>query len=84
MDSTRAADLGVAASREFSAVIAGVLGAARMAKFDGSWVPRGIYTFVLAVITLGTTFIATETQARDLTPVADALDERRASLAVGR
>ena len=80
--------LGVAVSREFSAVIAGglagVLGAALIAKFDGSWVPLGIYTFVLALITLGTTFIATETKARDLTRVADALDERRAASAAVR
>ena len=44
--------LGVAVSREFSAVIAGglagVLGAALIKWFDGSWVPLGVYTFVLA------------------------------------
>ncbi|WP_375431446.1 MFS transporter [uncultured Friedmanniella sp.] len=76
--------LGVAVSREFSAVIAGglagVLGAVLIAKFDGSWVPLGAYTFVLAVITFGTTFIATETKARDLTRVEDALDDKRAGL----
>ena len=42
--------LGVAVSREFSAVIAGglagVLGAALIKWFDGSWVPLGVYTFV--------------------------------------
>jgi len=80
--------LGVAVSREFSAVIAGglagVLGAILIAKFDGSWVPLGVYTFVLAAITFGTTFVATETKARDLTRVSDALDERRATSAAAR
>lgn len=71
--------LGVAVSREFSAVIAGglagVLGAVLIKVFDGSWIPLGIYTFILAAITLGTTFIVPETRGRDLTSVADALDE---------
>jgi len=71
--------LGVAVSREFSAVIAGgmagVLGAALIKWFDGSWVPLGIYTFVLAGITFATTFITPETRGRDLIPVEDALDE---------
>ena len=44
--------LGVAVTREFSAVIAGglagVLGARLIATYDGSWVPLGIYTFILA------------------------------------
>ena len=72
--------LGVAVSREFSAVIAGglagVLGAVLIKAFDGSWVPLGVYTFVLAAITLGTTFIVPETRARDLTLVTDALEDR--------
>jgi MHS family metabolite:H+ symporter-like MFS transporter len=74
--------LGVAVTREFSAVIAGglagVLGAILIAAFDGSWVPLGVYTFVLAAITFGTTFIAPETRGRDLLQVEDALDEVRA------
>ena len=74
--------LGVAVTREFSAVIAGglagVLGAILIAAFDGSWVPLGLYTFVLAAITFGTTFIAPETQGRDLLQVEDALDDVRA------
>jgi MHS family metabolite:H+ symporter-like MFS transporter len=74
--------LGVAVSREFSAVIAGglagVLGAALIAKFDGSWVPLAIYTFILASITLATTFVATETRGRDLTRIEDALDDKQA------
>jgi MHS family metabolite:H+ symporter-like MFS transporter len=73
---------GVAVTREFSAVIAGglagVLGAILIATFDGSWVPLGVYTFVLAAITFGTTFIAPETQGRDLLQVEDALDDVRA------
>lgn len=71
--------LGVAISREFSAVIAGgmagVLGAILIKEFNGSWVPLAIYAFVLAVITFATTFITPETKARDLTHIADALHE---------
>ena len=74
--------LGVAVSREFSAVIAGglagVLGAVLIKQFDGSWVPLAIYAFILAAITLGTTFITPETKGRDLTKLSDALDEQRA------
>jgi MFS transporter, MHS family, metabolite:H+ symporter len=73
--------LGVAVTREFSAVIAGglagVLGAILIAAFDGSWVPLGVYTFVLAAITFGTTFISPETQGRDLLRVEDAFDAAR-------
>jgi MHS family metabolite:H+ symporter-like MFS transporter len=73
--------LGVAISREFSAVIAGglagVLGAVLIRQFDGSWLPLAIYAFVLAVITLGTTFMSPETRARDLTRLPDALAEVR-------
>ncbi len=73
--------LGVAMSRELSAVlaggIAGVLGSALIAIFDGSWVPLAIYTFVLAGISLLTTFITPETRGRDLTKVEDALVEAR-------
>jgi MHS family metabolite:H+ symporter-like MFS transporter len=71
--------LGVAVSREFSAVIAGglagVLGAYLIKAFDGSWLPLGIYTFVLAAITLATTFVTPETVRRDLTRINDALDD---------
>ncbi len=78
--------LGVAISREFSAVIAGglagILGAILIKAYHGSWLPLGIYTFVLAVITLATTFVTPETVRRDLTEVADALDEVRAQGAV--
>ena len=76
MFGNRHRDLGVAVSREFSAVIAGglagVLGAALIARFDGSWVPLGVYTFILARITLATTFLATEIGGRDLARIEDA------------
>jgi MHS family metabolite:H+ symporter-like MFS transporter len=54
-----------------------------IAAFDGSWVPLGVYTFVLAAITFGTTFIAPETQGCDLLQVEDALDDVRAVDNVG-
>ena len=53
-------------------------GAALIDWFDGSWVPLGVYTFVLAAITFATTFITPETRGRDLIPVEDALDEVKA------
>jgi MHS family metabolite:H+ symporter-like MFS transporter len=58
--------------------LAGVLGAALIKWFDGSWMPLGVYTFVLAAITLATTFITPETRGRDLIRVEDALDELKA------
>jgi MHS family metabolite:H+ symporter-like MFS transporter len=71
--------LGVAISREFSAVIAGgragVLGAILIKEFDGSWL--GIYAFILAVITFATTFITPDTVGRDLTRITDAVDDDR-------
>ena len=80
--------IGVAVTRKFSAVIAGglagVLGAIFIAAFDGSWLPLGVYTFVLAAITFETTFIAPETQGCDLLQVEDALDDVRAGLLVSR
>lgn len=80
--------LGVAISREFSAVIAGgaagVLGAILIKQFNGSWIPLAIYAFVLALITLGTTFITPETRQRDLTRLPDALDDVRAGVEIQR
>jgi MHS family metabolite:H+ symporter-like MFS transporter len=74
--------LGVAVSREFSAVIAGglagVLGAYLIKVYNGSWLPLAIYTFVLAAITFVTTFVTPETLQRDLTRIPDALDDARA------
>jgi MHS family metabolite:H+ symporter-like MFS transporter len=72
--------LGVAVSREFSAVIAGglagVLRAILIKTFGGSWLPLAIYAFILAAITLATTFITPETVGRDLTQLEDAGSER--------
>jgi hypothetical protein len=74
--------LGVAVSREFSAVIAGglagVLGAALIKWFDGSWVPLGCLYLRPGGITFATTFITPETRGRDLIRVEDALDELKA------
>jgi MFS transporter, MHS family, metabolite:H+ symporter len=64
--------------------LAGVLGAILIAAYHGSWVPLDIYTFVLAIITLAATFIAPETQGRDLTRIQDALVDTRAGVAVER
>jgi MHS family metabolite:H+ symporter-like MFS transporter len=41
-------------------------------------VPLGVYTFVLAAITLATTFVTPETRGRDLIRIDDALDEVKA------
>jgi MHS family metabolite:H+ symporter-like MFS transporter len=80
--------LGVAISREFSAVIAGglagILGAILIKAYDGSWVPLGVYTFGLAAITCATTFITPETRQRDLTRVTDGLDDVRAEVAIAQ
>ncbi|SMG41076.1 MFS transporter [Agreia pratensis] len=69
--------IGVATSRELSAVLAGglapVLGAWFIAITGGAWLPLAIYVFVLAAITLGTTFITPETRGRDLTRLQDAV-----------
>ncbi len=78
--------IGVAVSREFSAVIAGglapLLGVLFLSMTDYAWWPLGLYTFVLGSITLFTTFITPETKARDLTQIADAhLDADRKAVA---
>jgi len=68
--------IGVAVSREFSAVLAGgiapVFGAWLIAVSNGSWVPLAIYVFVLSAITFATTFLVPETRSRDLTLLGDA------------
>ncbi|MCP3425091.1 MHS family MFS transporter [Rothia sp. AR01] len=68
--------LGVAMSREVSAVLAGglagVVGASLIKAFDGSWIPLAAYTLLLALITLATTFRVPETRGRDLTVLDDA------------
>lgn len=67
--------IGVAVSREFSAVIAGgaapLLGVWFLSMTDYSWWPLGLYTFVLGLITVVTTFITPETRARTLTRIED-------------
>ena len=68
--------LGVAMSREISAVLAGglagIIGATLIKAYHGSWVPLAIYMFILAIITLVSTFLIPETQGRDLLMVEDA------------
>jgi MHS family metabolite:H+ symporter-like MFS transporter len=68
--------IGVAVSREFSAVIAGgiapLLGVWFLSMTDYAWWPLGLYTFLLGLITTATTFITPETRARDLTKIEDA------------
>jgi MHS family metabolite:H+ symporter-like MFS transporter len=68
--------IGVAVSREFSAVIAGglapLLGVWFLSLTDYAWWPLGVYTLVLAVITIATTFVTPETRGRDLNEIADA------------
>jgi len=67
--------LGVAVSREFSAVlaggVAGVLGAELLNLSGNSWVPLAAYMAVLAAITAFTTFFISETKGRDLLKVED-------------
>jgi MHS family metabolite:H+ symporter-like MFS transporter len=68
--------IGVAVSREFSAVIAGgiapLLGVWFLSLTDYSWWPLGLYTFTLGCITLFTTFVTPETRGRNLTLIVDA------------
>lgn len=67
--------IGVAISREFSAVVAGgiapLLGVWFLTLTDYSWWPLGIYTLGLAVITIATTFVTPETRGRDLNLIDD-------------
>jgi MHS family metabolite:H+ symporter-like MFS transporter len=67
--------IGVAVSREFSAVIAGgiapLLGVWFLSLTDYSWWPLGIYTLALAIITIAATFVTPETRGRDLNVIAD-------------
>ncbi len=76
--------IGVAISREFSAVIAGgvapVLGAFFLQQTGGQWWPLATYVFVLAAITFATTFVSPETRARDLDLLHDAQDDTPAQI----
>ncbi|MGA1837309.1 MFS transporter [Herbiconiux sp. 11R-BC] len=71
--------IGVAISREFSAVIAGgiapFIGALLIGAFGGSWIPLALYVMVLTAITLWATLVTPETRARDLTLTTDALND---------
>jgi MHS family metabolite:H+ symporter-like MFS transporter len=71
--------IGVAISREFSAVIAGgiapFIGAMLLALFADSWWPLALYVVVLSLITLWAALITPETRARDLDLVTDAIDD---------
>ena len=68
--------IGVAVSREVSAVLAGglapVIGAGLLANTGDSWLPIAIYVLVLAAITFATTFATPETKGRDLTSLEEA------------
>lgn len=78
--------LGVAVSREFSAVIAGglagVIGASLLKAFDNSWVPVAAYMALLAAITAFATFFIRDTRGRDLLRTEDAV--RDPMLVAGR
>jgi MFS transporter, MHS family, metabolite:H+ symporter len=71
--------IGVAVSREFSAVIAGglapLLGALLLAVTGNAWWPLAVYVAVLAVITLVATYFTPETRGRDLTLIGDAVHD---------
>lgn len=71
--------LGVAVSREFSAVlaggIAGVLGAELLNVSGNSWVPIAAYMAILAAITAGTTWFIGETKDRDLLRTEDSAQD---------
>ena len=77
--------IGVAIAREFSAILAGgiapFLGALLLAAFSNSWVPLALYVVVLTLITLGTTFVTPDTRARDLTLLADAVNDSAGEIA---
>jgi Sugar (and other) transporter. len=71
--------IGVAISREFSAVIAGgiapFIGAMLLGAFANSWWPLAIYVVVLSAITLWATLVTPETRGRDLDLLTDAIDD---------
>jgi MHS family metabolite:H+ symporter-like MFS transporter len=76
--------IGVAVSREFSAVVAGgiapLVGVWLLSLTDYAWWPLGVYTLVLSLITIATTFVTPETRGRDLTVIGDvALDSKAAT-----
>ncbi|MFP5415355.1 MAG: MFS transporter, partial [Actinomycetes bacterium] len=68
--------IGVAVSREFSAILAGglgpFLGAWLLQVTNNAWWPVATFVFALALITLYSTFVAPETAGRDITKIEDA------------
>ncbi|MDN5570862.1 MAG: MHS family MFS transporter [Propionibacteriaceae bacterium] len=68
--------IGVAVSREFSAILAGglgpFLGAWLLQISNNAWWPVGIYVLVLCLITFACTFLTPETVHRDVTSIEDA------------
>jgi MHS family metabolite:H+ symporter-like MFS transporter len=77
--------IGVAVSREFSAVVAGgiapLVGVWLLSLTDYAWWPLGLYTLVLALITIATTFVTPETRGRDLSVIDDVALESKAPAA---
>lgn len=75
--------IGVASSREISAVLAGgiapILGAWLLNLTHNAWWPLAIYAFVLGAITFLTTFHVPETMGRDLTSLEDAGEQSATS-----
>lgn len=71
--------IGVAISREFSAVIAGgiapFIGALLLSATSNAWWPLALYVLVLTAITLWATLVTPETRARDLGLITDAIDD---------
>lgn len=71
--------IGVAVSREFSAIIAGgiapFVGAILLGAFNNSWWPLAIYVMVLTGLTLWATYVTPETRARDLALTTDAMSD---------
>ena len=67
--------IGVAVSREFSAVIAGgiapLVGVWLLSITNYSWWPLGVYTLILGLITTATSFVTPDPRARDLTVIED-------------
>ncbi|MFZ4842213.1 MULTISPECIES: MFS transporter [Mycetocola] len=77
--------VGVAVSREFSAVLAGgiapLIGASLLTATTGSWIPLAGYVLLLGALTLWATFVTPETRGRDLTLHGDALSDTAAQIA---
>ncbi|ABK74933.1 MFS transporter [Mycolicibacterium smegmatis] len=77
--------IGVAVSREFSAIIAGgiapFVGALLLSWFNNSWVPLAAYVIILTLITLYATLRTPETRARDLTLLTNADGDSESEIA---